>query len=86
MTFVLLVVLVLGVLAMFVVGLVRPRKSRVAQSWIDRAFFKGEREGHKAPGRLVPKMLDRTLDNSRKTLDKSAKAGRKVRRKTPLED
>jgi len=55
------------------------------QSWIDRVFFKGERESDKAPGRLVPKMLDDTLDNSRKTLDKSAKAGRKARKKTPLE-
>jgi len=86
MALVLLVVLVIGVLVMFFVGLVRPRKSRAVQSWIDRVFFKGERESHKAPGRLVPKMLDKSLDNSRKTLDKSAKAGRKVRRKTPLED
>ena len=85
MALVLLVVLVLGVLVMFFVGFARPRKSRAVQSWIDRVFFKGERESGKAPGRLVPKMLDKTLDNSRKTLDKSAKAGRKARKKTPLE-
>jgi len=39
-----------------------------------------------ALGRLVPRMLDTSRDNSRKTLDRSAKARRKVRRKTPLED
>jgi hypothetical protein len=85
MALVLLVVLVLGVLVMFFVGFARPRKSRAVQSWIDRVFFKGERESGKAPGRLVPKMLDKTLDNSRKTLDKSAQAGRTARKKTPLE-
>jgi hypothetical protein len=81
----LLLVLVVGVVVMFVVGFVRPRKSRSVQSWIDRVFFKGERQSGKAPGRLAPKVLDETLDDSRKTLDKSAKAGRKVREKTPLE-
>ena len=85
MAVVLLIVLVLGMVTMFVVGFVRPRKSRTVQSWIDRVFFKGERESGKAPGRLVPKMLDNTLDNSRKTLDKSAKAGRAAREKTPLD-
>jgi hypothetical protein len=85
MTLVLLAVLVLGVVVMFFVGFARPRKSKAVQGWIDRVFFKGERESHKTPGRLVPKMLGKTLDNSRKTLDKSAKAGRKARNKTPLE-
>lgn len=84
MTLVLLLVLVVGVVVMFVVGFVRPRKSRRVQSVIDHVFFEGERESVKAPGRLVPKALDKALDNSRKTLDKSAKAGRRARRKTPL--
>jgi hypothetical protein len=70
---------------MFLVGFVRPRKSRSVQALIDRVFFEGERESAKAPGRFVPKALDETLDNSRKTLDKSAKAGRTARRMTPLE-
>ena len=81
MTLLLLVVLVFGVVAMFVVGLVVPRKSRAVQSWIDQKFFKGERESGKAPGRLMPKALHETLMDSRKTLDKSAKAGRKTRGK-----
>jgi hypothetical protein len=86
LTLLLLLVVLVGIVVMFVVGFVRPRKSRSVQSWIDRVFFKGERKSGKAPGRLVPKALDETLDNSRKTLDKSAKTGRKARQKTPLED
>jgi hypothetical protein len=78
-TLVLLLVLVFGAVTMFVVGLVVPRKSRAVQTWIDEKFFKGERESGKAPGRLVPKALHESLDDSRKVLDKSAKAGRKAR-------
>ena len=36
--------LVVGVVVMFVVGFVRPRKSRRVQSVIDHVFFEGERE------------------------------------------
>jgi len=82
---ILLVVLVVGVLVMFVVGFVRPRKSRTVQSWMDRMFFRGQRESGKAPGRLMPKVLHETIKDSRKTLDKGAKAGRKAREKTPLD-
>ena len=84
MTLILLVILVLSALTMFVVGLVVPRKSRSVQSWIDGRFFKGHRESDKAPGVLVPKALHQTLKNSRKVLDKSAKAGRASREKLPL--
>ena len=49
------------------------------QNWIDERFFKGERESGQAPGRLVPKALHESLDDSRKVLDQSAKAGRKAR-------
>ena len=80
----LLIVLVVSAITMFVVGLVVPRRSRSVQSWIDREFFKGQRERGKAPGKLMPKAIGKTLKNSRKVLDKSAKAGRKTREKTPL--
>jgi hypothetical protein len=77
----LLLVLVVGTVTMFVVGLVVPGKSRTVQSWLDRKFFKGQRNSNKAPGRLMPKALVKSLKNSRKVLDKSAKAGRKTREK-----
>jgi hypothetical protein len=80
----LLVVLVVGAVTMFVVGFVVPRKSRSVQSWIDRKFFKGQRKRGKAPGKLMPKAIGKSLKNSRKVLDSSAKAGRKTREKTPL--
>jgi hypothetical protein len=79
MTLVLPLVLVLGVVTMFIVGFVIPRKSRAVQTWIDEKFFKGQRESDKAPGRLPPKALHESLKDSRKVLDKSAKAGRKTR-------
>ena len=85
MTLLLLLVLVVGILVMFVIGFVRPRKSRTVQAWIDRVFFKGQRQSGKAPGRLMPKVLHETVKDSRKTLDKSAKAGRKTREKTPFD-
>jgi hypothetical protein len=71
---------------MFLVGFFRPRKSRSVQSWVDRVFFEGERKSGEAPGRLMPKVMHETVKDSRKTLDQSAKAGRKVRQKTPLEN
>jgi hypothetical protein len=80
----LLLVLVVGAVTMFVVGLVVPRRSRSVQSWIDRKFFQGQRKRGKAPGKLMPKAIGKTLKNSRKVLDTSAKAGRKTREKTPL--
>ena len=80
----LLIVLVVGSVSMFIVGLVVPRKSRRVQSWIDDKFFKGQRKRGKAPGKLMPKAIGKSLKNSRKVLDKSAKAGRKSREKTPL--
>ena len=79
MTLVLPIILVLGAVTMFIVGFVIPRKSRAVQTWIDEKFFKGERESDKAPGRLPPKALYESLKDSRKVLDKSAKAGRKAR-------
>jgi hypothetical protein len=79
MTLVLPIILVLGAVTMFIVGFVVPRKSRAVQTWIDERFFKGQRESGKAPGRLVPKALYESLKDSRKVLDKSAKAGRKTR-------
>jgi hypothetical protein len=51
---------------------------------MDRKFFKGQRESNKAPGKLVPKALHKSLKNSRKVLDKSSKAGRRTREKSPL--
>jgi hypothetical protein len=80
----LILVLVVGSIVLFVVGFVRPSKSRAVQSWIDRVFFKGQRKSGRAPGRLMPKALSKALRNSRKTLDKSAQAGRKTRYKSPL--
>ena len=80
----LLAVLVVGAVTMFVVGFFVPRKSRTVQSWIDGKFFKGQRERGKAPGKLMPKAIGKSLKNSRKVLDTSAKAGRKTREKTPL--
>jgi hypothetical protein len=80
----LIVVLVVGAVTMFVVGFVVPRKSETVQSWIDDKFFKGQRERGKAPGKLMPKAIGKSLKNSRKVLDKSAKAGRQTREKTPL--
>ena len=79
MTLVLPLVLVVGAVTMFIVGFVVPRKSRAVQTWIDEKFFKGQRASGKAPGRLVPKALHESLKDSRKVLDKSAKAGRKTR-------
>jgi hypothetical protein len=79
MALVLAFILVLGAMTMFIVGFVVPRKSQAVQTWIDDKFFKGQRESGKAPGRLVPKALHEGLKDSRKVLDKSAKAGRKVR-------
>jgi hypothetical protein len=84
MMLVLLLVLVVGVVVMFVAGFVKPRKSEAVQGWIDRVFFKGHRESEKAPGELVPKALEASIDDSRKVLDKSAKAGRKARNKGPV--
>jgi hypothetical protein len=66
----LLLVLVVGVVAMFVVGFVRPRKSRVVQSWI-WCSSRGNARAARLPA-ISP-------------LDKSAQAGRKARQKTPLE-
>jgi hypothetical protein len=80
----LLVLLVVSAMTMFVVGFVVPRRSRSVQSWIDGKFFKGQRERGKAPGKLMPKAIGKSLKNSRKVLDSSAKAGRKTREKTPL--
>jgi len=78
-TLVLPLVLVLGAVTMFIVGFVVPRKLRAVQTWIDEKFFKGQRQSGKAPGRLVPKALHESLKDSRKVLDKSAKAGRTTR-------
>ena len=42
-----------------------------------------QRESGKAPGRLVPKALHESLKDSRKVLDKSAKAPRRKTREAP---
>jgi hypothetical protein len=80
----LLVLLVVGAMTMFLVGFIVPKRSRTVQSWIDRTFFKGQRKRQKAPGKLMPKAIGKSLKSSRKVLDSSAKAGRKARRKTPV--
>jgi hypothetical protein len=84
MMLVLLLVLVVGAVVMFVVGFVKPRKSKAVQGSIDRVFFKGHRESEQAPGELVPKALEKSIDDSREVLDKSAKAGREARTKGPV--
>jgi hypothetical protein len=84
MMLVLLLVLVVGAVVMFGVGFVKPRKSTAVQGWIDRVFFKGHHETEQAPGERVPKALETSIDDSRKVLDKSAKAGRKARSKGPV--
>ena len=83
MTLVLPIILVLGAVTMFIVGFVVPRKSPAVQTWIDEKFFNGQRESGKAPGRLVPKALHESLKDSRKVLDKSAKAPRRKTREAP---
>ncbi len=82
MALVLPVVLVLGVVTMFFVGFVIPRKSRAVQTWIDKKFFEGQRKSDEAPGPLVPEAVHETLKDSRTTLDRSANVGRKAREKT----
>lgn len=79
MTLALLLLLVFGVVTMFIVGFLVPRRSRAVQTWIDEKFFQGQRESGQAPGRLVPKTLHESLKDSRKVLDKSAKTGRRAR-------
>jgi hypothetical protein len=70
----LLLVLVVGTVTMFVVVSSCRGRSRAVETWIDENLFKGERESGKAPGRLFPR-LHESIDDSRKALARSAKAG-----------
>lgn len=84
MTVLALVIVFVVSAVLFVLGFIAPRRSRKAERKVNEALFSGERESGKAPGRLPPKALRKSLDESRKLADKSAEAGRAAsRRITP---
>ena len=69
--------------ALFVIGVVAPERSRKAQRAVDQKLDKLEGEATRGPGRLA-KWLAKPFGKSEKATNKSARAGRKTRSKLPF--
>ena len=78
---------VLGIVGICVVLLILafllPRLSIWPQRGVDKTLGGGQRVGAKAPGRLG-KWLQKPFSFSRRAADRSAGAGRRARRKSPV--
>jgi hypothetical protein len=78
-------VLLLGLVfcaVLFVAGFVAPKRSRRLQKGMDRILRKGERKSDRSAGRLGD-WTEASLEKVRRVGDKSAEAGRSVRKKLP---
>jgi hypothetical protein len=78
----LLLLAIVMVVVLFVAGLVAPRKSRRLQQRVSRLLRRGERKGDRKAGRFGDWTED-ALRWIRKAGNRSAKAGRNLRRKLP---
>jgi hypothetical protein len=67
---------------LFLAGLIAPGRSRRLQRAMDRMLRKGERKSDSSAGR-VGDWTEGSLKKMRQAGDKSAEAGREVRRKLP---
>ncbi|MDP8956601.1 MAG: hypothetical protein M3N24_06560 [Actinomycetota bacterium] len=73
-------VLVVVCIVLFVVGVLRPGRSRRMQDRVDRASMKAERNSDRRAGRFGD-VAESSLRVARKTADNSAEAGREARHK-----
>jgi hypothetical protein len=79
---ILLLLVVLFCIVLFFAGLIAPRRSRRLQRWYDRVLRRGERKGDESAGKLGD-LTEQSLKAGRRAGDKSAEAGRTLRRKLP---
>jgi hypothetical protein len=72
----------LSCIVLFFVGVIAPRRSRRLQARLDRLLRRGERKGDRGAGKVGDLTRD-SLKTVRRAGDKSAEAGRTVRKKIP---
>jgi hypothetical protein len=70
-------------IALFIAGLVAPRRSRRLQGRVNRTLRRGERKADRSASRVGNWTRD-SLETARHAGDKSARAGRKSRDKLPV--
>ncbi len=79
----LVAIVVVVCVALLVLAFLVPALSRHPQRGVDRTLGAGQRAGGKAPGPLG-RLAAKPFLKSRKATNKSARAGRRGRRKLPL--
>jgi hypothetical protein len=78
----LLPLLLIGLVLLFVAGVVAPRKSKRLQGWVDERLESGQQKGERSAGR-VGNWTAQMLSFAQRAADRTSQAGRRLRDRLP---